>query len=404
MPPSQVAHLRQTGLLSGDSLDICLLAKEHIKYLQQSWSTERNLRTSFVSLDSSRPWMLYWTVHACDLLGHTLPDEDCERILNTIKVCWTDVVPEKSGGFGGGISQMPHAATTYAAVNMLCILASYNPQENEFAKQALQYLTEIRQPLFQWMMTLREEQATVTGVAIRMHHDGEMDVRASYCVLAVAKLLGILKPELTNGLADYLISCQTYEGGFGGEPWTEAHGGYAFCASAALFILRQLHQADMLALTQWLTARQMSYEGGFSGRSNKLVDGCYSFWQGSATAIVSAAHGIDWNATAAATSAQEDPWLNGTCSDSSLLMDEGMLQRYILLCAQDVTGGLRDKPSKRRDFYHSCYNLSGLSVAQHCGKISYGHSDQTRIRQTHPVYNIRIDRVRSILSHFEKLS
>ena len=41
-----------------------------------------------------------------------------------------------------------------------------------------------------------------------------------------------------------------------------------------------------------------------------------------------------------------------------------MLQRYILLCAQDVNGGLRDKPSKSRDFYHSCYNLSGLSVSQ----------------------------------------
>jgi protein farnesyltransferase subunit beta len=30
-----------------------------------------------------------------------------------------------------------------------------------------------------------------------------------------------------------------------------------------------------------------------------------------------------------------------------------------------VDGGLRDKPSKMRDYYHSCYNLSGLSVSQH---------------------------------------
>jgi hypothetical protein len=30
-----------------------------------------------------------------------------------------------------------------------------------------------------------------------------------------------------------------------------------------------------------------------------------------------------------------------------------------------VNGRLRDKPSKSRDFYHSCYNLSGLSVSQH---------------------------------------
>lgn len=30
-------------------------------------------------------------------------------------------------------------------------------------------------------------------------------------------------------------------------------------------------------------------------------------------------------------------------------------------------GGLRDKPGKRHDFYHTCYCLSGLSMAQHFG-------------------------------------
>ena len=47
------------------------------------------------------------------------------------------------------------------------------------------------------------------------------------------------------------------------------------------------------------------------------------------------------------------------------MFHQGLLQRYTYLCAQCVDGGLRDKPSKPRDFYHSCYNLSGLSVAQH---------------------------------------
>ena len=32
---------------------------------------------------------------------------------------------------------------------------------------------------------------------------------------------------------------------------------------------------------------------------------------------------------------------------------------------QDPRGGLVDKPGKTRDFYHTCYALSGLSVAQH---------------------------------------
>ena len=46
-----------------------------------------------------------------------------------------------------------------------------------------------------------------------------------------------------------------------------------------------------------------------------------------------------------------------------LLFNKVLLQRCVPLCAQDVNRGLWDKPSKPNDFYHSCYNLSGLSVA-----------------------------------------
>ena len=45
-----------------------------------------------------------------------------------------------------------------------------------------------------------------------------------------------------------------------------------------------------------------------------------------------------------------------------------MLQWFILLCTRDVNGRLRDKPSRPNDLYHSCYNLSGLSVSQHALK------------------------------------
>ena len=71
------------------------------------------------------------------------------------------------------------------------------------------------------------------------------------------------------------------------------------------------------------------------------------------------------------------------------LFDTEMLERYILLCAQDVKGGLRDKPSKSRDFYHTCYNLSGLSISQR---------DNNRVARTDPCFNIRVDRVQEILA------
>uniref|UniRef100_A0A7S1DBW7 Prenyltransferase alpha-alpha toroid domain-containing protein n=1 Tax=Cyclophora tenuis TaxID=216820 RepID=A0A7S1DBW7_CYCTE len=190
------------------------------------------------------------------------------------------------------------------------------------------------------------------------------------------------------------------EGGFGGEPWSEAHGGYTFCAVAALQLMNQLEAVDIPALRGWLVRRQMSYEGGFQGRSNKLVDGCYSFWQGGALAILSSLYNKSKIPTTT------DPWLhmhdddnNDTTNNTSpfLLFQEEFLQRYILLCAQDINGGLRDKPSKTRDFYHSCYNLSGLSVSQHCGKLRYGHSTESSVAATHPVYNIRRDRVDAML-------
>lgn len=33
---------------------------------------------------------------------------------------------------------------------------------------------------------------------------------------------------------------QSYEGGIGGEPWNEAHGGYTFCGLAAAALLGQV--------------------------------------------------------------------------------------------------------------------------------------------------------------------
>ena len=44
------------------------------------------------------------------------------------------------------------------------------------------------------------------------------------------------------------------------------------------------------------------------------------------------------------------------------------LQEFVLLAAQNkagASGGLRDKPGKRPDLYHTCNNLSGLAIAQH---------------------------------------
>lgn len=47
-----------------------------------------------------------------------------------------------------------------------------------------------------------------------------------------------------------------------------------------------------------------------------------------------------------------------------MIYSEEHLQNYVTFYCQDVKGGLRDKPSKNRDIYHTCYALSGLALSQ----------------------------------------
>lgn len=165
----------------------------------------------------------------------------------------------------------------------------------------------------------------------------------------------------------------------------------------------------------------MSHEGGFNGRCNKLVDGCYTMWVGGAIAIL----GLNGTATqfdSGVYSNETDEFgvirtrndqLKrdiGHDNEGGLLFDQKLLQRYVLLCAQDVNGGLRDKPSKPRDFYHSCYNLSGLSVSQHIFTSAhidtgstgtmYEEEEENLLAPIHPVYSIRIERVRYMIGLF----
>jgi protein farnesyltransferase subunit beta len=117
----------------------------------------------------------------------------------------------------------------------------------------------------------------------------------------------------------------------------------------------------------------MRLEGGFQGRPNKLVDGCYSFWIGAVFPRLPAPAPQAWYSTDA-------------------------LQEYILLCCQAPAGGLRDKPSKGRDFYHTCYCLSGLASAQHGGgtRPAKVHNAANLLLPTDPVHNIGAAKVRVV--------
>ncbi|KAJ3341394.1 hypothetical protein HDU83_006625 [Entophlyctis luteolus] len=233
----------------------------------------------------------------------------------------------------------------------------------------------------------------------------------------------------------FIASCQTYEGGMGALPGVEAHGGYTFCGLAALEILQETTLVNVDALIEWSVARQMEVEGGFQGRTNKLVDGCYSFVSASSS-FSYISRFLQWMGglfpLLGAILARNSPNVTQISEDLDLkwLLNKGenfvlngvvaecltdALQEYILVCCQAPKGGLRDKPGKHPDLYHSCYCLSGLSIVQHdymwnkqtadflANDFLIGRSvgdPKNTLPTTHPVHNIRMEYVHQMKAYF----
>ena len=217
--------------------------------------------------------------------------------------------------------------------------------------------------------------------------------RGIYCLLTVATILDLMTPELVEGTAAFIASCQTYEGGFASSshpsyslsgallpspaprpPLGEAHGGYTFCALASWILLQSYiaqskHQPtiDVKNLLRWLVQMQGTEAelGGFKGRTNKLVDGCYSWWCGGAFALLEALgvggiQNAESDEVPIDSGTSDGVWddVDGGLSISYLelrnwltdalegLYNRKALQEYILYAGQHPAGGLRDKPPK----------------------------------------------------------
>eukprot|EP01104_Vermistella_antarctica_P005699 TRINITY_DN1622_c0_g3_i1.p1 TRINITY_DN1622_c0_g3~~TRINITY_DN1622_c0_g3_i1.p1 ORF type:complete len:462 (-),score=52.69 TRINITY_DN1622_c0_g3_i1:567-1826(-) len=350
---AKVGKFYRLNLIIKDEQHYVLDRVGTILFIQRS--TVR-LSTGYSSLHCSQPWLVYWTMHGLDVLN-AIPQDSIAKGVSTLCRCQDAT----RGGFGGGPDQLPHCLASYAAINAYATLGS---EEG--------YRTIDRLKMYKFLMAMKDP---VHG-GFASQNDGELDIRSTYCALSIASMLNLLTPELAKNSAKYIASCQTYEGGMGGTPGAEAHGGYAFCGLAGLVLLGQTDAVDISALLHWAVSRQMSLEGGFQGRTNKLVDSCYSFWQG---ALFPLLHRIlkcpKW-AEAGAEHERKRPFLREqevdgvqvrttVGPDGDYLYDQFALQEYLLECAQEAGGGLRDKPGKSRDLYHTCYSLSGLSLAQH---------------------------------------
>ncbi|KOX79810.1 Protein farnesyltransferase subunit beta [Melipona quadrifasciata] len=136
-----------------------LTRQKHIQFLKKSLF---HLTEAYQCLDSSRPWLCYWSLHSLQILGERLEYDEYSRIIAFLAKCQS---PEEDGSF-------------------------------------------------------------------IVHKNGETDIRGIYCALSVAKLTNVYTPEIFKGSESWIAKCQTWEGGFGGSPGMEAHGGYGFCGGA----------------------------------------------------------------------------------------------------------------------------------------------------------------------------
>jgi protein farnesyltransferase subunit beta len=182
------------------------------------------LTANYQHLDASRPWLIYWILHSLELLDEPVDIDMKSHIVNFLNRCQNE-----SGGYGGGPGQISHLAVTYAAVSALCILGTEEAYRS------------INRAALQWFIARMLQR----NGSFRSHDGGEVDIRGAYVALAVARLVNILSPEICEGTAAWVASCQTYEGGFGGIPGGEAHGGYTYCGAAALILLGTTHLCDI---------------------------------------------------------------------------------------------------------------------------------------------------------------
>ncbi|EAY15715.1 Prenyltransferase and squalene oxidase repeat family protein [Trichomonas vaginalis G3] len=213
--------------------------------------------------------LVYFSVNSLALLGalDSLDKETKDQIIEWIYK--QQVHAPLSGGFRPScIHETPdhkveesHITMTYCALAVLILLGD-NLERVE------------KDRIFAELKSLQLPNGTFMG-----HHLGsEADLRFTFCAAAICALLGSNGDLNIDSAINYILDCQTYEGGFAHEPGQEAHGGATYCAISSLKIWGAIDRIkDKQALAYWLSQRQ---DDGFNGRTNKLTDTCYSFWIG----------------------------------------------------------------------------------------------------------------------------
>uniref|UniRef100_A0A3B3WB59 Geranylgeranyl transferase type-2 subunit beta n=1 Tax=Poecilia mexicana TaxID=48701 RepID=A0A3B3WB59_9TELE len=251
---------------------------------------------------------IYWGLTVMDLMGQ-LHRMNRQEIVDFIKAC-----QHECGGISASIGHDPHLLYTLSAVQILCLYDSLDAIDVD--------------KVVEYVKGLQQEDGSFAG-----DKWGEIDTRFSFCAVATLALLGKMDTINVDRAVEFVLSCMNFDGGFGCRPGSESHAGQIYCCTGFLSLTGQLHQLNADLLGWWLCERQLP-SGGLNGRPEKLPDVCYSWWVLASLKIIGRIHWID----------------------------KAKLQRFILACQDEETGGFADRPGDMVDPFHTLFGVAGLSL------------------------------------------
>ncbi|XP_050210887.1 geranylgeranyl transferase type-1 subunit beta [Mercurialis annua] len=313
----------------------------HVAYLEMMYEM---LPHYYQSQEINRLTLAYFTISGLHILN-ALDRVDKDAVINWVlsfQAHPEDANQLSNGQFygfqGSRSSQFPstrngvsihnhsHLASSYCAIAILKIVG-YD-LSNLDPKSILISMRNLQQP---------------DGSFLPIHIGAETDLRFIYCAAAISSMLEDWSGMDKEKAKEYILKCQSYDGGFGMNPGSESHGGGTFCAVASLRLMGFIEDdilsksgassiIDLPLLLEWCLKRQAT-DGGFQGRPNKPTDTCYAFWVGAVLRILGGDKFVD-----------------------------GKALRGFLMTCQSKYGGFSKFPGELPDIYHSYYGYTAFSL------------------------------------------
>jgi protein farnesyltransferase subunit beta len=265
------------------------------------------------------PWNPFYVLFPLRLVGYDVT-ADFPSVQRGVLSYYAD--HRCRGMFAGFPDESLHLVYSYSGLCGICLLGMDEGYE----------LID-RQAIYRQLLACKLPNGAFMS-SVGMEHD----LRSTFCGVLHAYVLNMMMPELIANVREFVLSCQSYDGGLSPRPHLEAHGGYLHCGVGIMKMLGCLDELNLSELMRWIAVRQSKFSGGFRGRPNKLVDSCYSWWVGSAARMIADHLGIPpfWN--------------------------EDAIGDFLLLVARTNSGGFTARPPLPLDPFHTLYAMAGLAV------------------------------------------